>query len=40
MTQIVVGTESPNRLPGLLAMFDEQWGHFESPLVGNLVPLE
>ena len=36
--QIVVGTERPNLLPGLLAMFEEQWGHLESPLVGDLVP--
>ncbi|MYA31672.1 MAG: GNAT family N-acetyltransferase [Gammaproteobacteria bacterium] len=36
--QIVVGTERPNLLPELLALFEEQWGHLESPLVGELVP--
>ena len=38
MMQIVVGAERPNLLPELLAMFEEQWGHLESPLVGELVP--
>ncbi|MCY3640180.1 MAG: GNAT family N-acetyltransferase [Gammaproteobacteria bacterium] len=38
MMQIVVGAERPNLLPGLLAIFEEQWGNLESPLVGDLVP--